>query len=93
MYDHLRYVGLDHTEVPIEESPQEPGRHGPGKVLAESEEKLSDKGEEEPQEQDGLATKDVRRPAPAETPDKVAEEEGTTEEARLLACSGGDIDS
>ena len=84
---NLRDVGLGDSEVPIEKTPEEPGCHGPGKVLTEPKEQLHDERKEETQQHDGFASKHVRRPAPAETANKVSKEECTSKISSLLACT------
>ena len=87
MFINLRDISLGDSEVPIEQTPEEPGCHGPGKVLAEPKQQLHDEGKEQTQQHDGLTSKHVRRPAPAKTADKVAKEECTPEISSLLACT------
>lgn len=82
---YLRDVSLGHSQVPIEQTPEEPGTHRPGKVLTEPKQQFHDQREEQPDQHDGLPSKYVRRPAPSETADEVAKEEGTAKVTSLLA--------
>lgn len=82
---YFRDVGLGHSQVPIEQTPQEPGTHSPGKVLTESKQQLHDQREEQPHQHNGLPSKYVRSPAPSETADEVAKEEGAAKVTSLLA--------